>query len=90
MDAEKGSLIAIKKGCSAVKKDARCLFGNMEIERERQKMSIEYVAEILGVSASIYEGWLEGRTEIPCTAIAKLARLWGVSSDYLLGLSDRR
>lgn len=64
-----------------------CLFENMEVERERHKMSLEYVAEVLGVSVEEYEGWLTGETEMPGTAIVKLARLWGVSSDYLLGLS---
>lgn len=64
-----------------------CLFENMEIERVRHKMSLEYVAEVLEVSVSTYEGWLAGKAEIPGTAIARLARLWDVSSDYLLGLS---
>lgn len=64
-----------------------CLFENMEIERVRHKMSLEYVAEVLEVSVFTYEGWLAGKAEIPGTAIVRLARLWGVSSDYLLGLS---
>lgn len=63
------------------------LFENMEGERIRHKMSREYVAEVLGVSVSTYEEWLAGKAEVPGTAIAKLARLWGVSSDYLLGLT---
>lgn len=73
---------------SAVKKNA-CLFENMEAERERHRMSLEYVAEVLGVSVTVYEGWLAGEAEMPGTAIARLARLWGVSSDYLLGLDLR-
>lgn len=69
-----------------MKKDA-CLFENMEAARERHKMSREYVAQVAGVSVLTYEGWLTGKIEIPATAIVKLARLWGVSSDYLLGLA---
>lgn len=68
-------------------KDEVCLFENMETERVRHKMSLEYVADVLEVSVPTYEGWLIGKTDIPGTAIVKLARLWGVSSDYLLGLS---
>lgn len=68
-------------------KEEVCLFENMEAERERHKMSREYVAEVLEVSVSAYEEWLVGKTEIPGTVIVRLARLWGVSSDYLLGLS---
>lgn len=64
-----------------------CLFENMEAERVRHKMSLSYVAEVLEVPVLTYEEWLEGKTEIPSTAIVKLARLWGVSSDYLLGLT---
>ncbi len=66
------------------------LVGNIETERERNRMSCEYVAEVLGVTMGVYEKWVQGETEIPCSAIAKLARLWGVSSDYLLGLTDQR
>ena len=75
-----------EEGCAAMK-DEVCLFENMETERARHKMSLEYVAEVLSVSVLTYEGWLTGKAEIPGTAIVKLARLWGVSSDYLLGLS---
>lgn len=67
-------------------KNEKCMFENIEVERVRHKMSREYVAEVVGVSTSIYEGWLMGTTEIPGTVIIKLARLWNVSSDYLLGL----
>lgn len=68
-------------------KKEMCLFENMEAERERHKMSRAYVAEILEVPVSTYDGWLAGETEIPGTAIVRLAQLWGVSSDYLLGLT---
>lgn len=68
-------------------KKEMCQFENMEAERKRHKMSLEYVAEVLGVSVSTYEGWLTGKTKIPCSAIVTLARLWGVSSDYLLELA---
>ena len=61
--------------------------GKIEAERERQRMSREQVAAYLGVSIGTYLQWMQGQEEIPCTAIAKMARLWRVSSDYLLGLA---
>lgn len=73
-----------------MKNEKRYVFENMEFAREKNKMSREYVAEVLAVSIKEYEGWLEGKAEIPSSAIVKLSRLWNVSSDYLLGLADKR
>lgn len=65
------------------------LVGNIETERVRRGMSRGEVAERVGVPTGVYTDWVEGEAEIPCTAIAKMARLWGVTSDYLLGLAQR-
>lgn len=66
------------------------LLGNIEAERERSHMSREYVANAIGVTVDIYTKWVQGEVEIPCSVIGQFARLWEVSSDYLLGLTDRR
>lgn len=64
------------------------MFPNIEAERARTKMSQQYLAEYLGVSIRTFSNWMNGKSDIPCSAIAKLAKLWGKSTDYLLGLTN--
>lgn len=66
----------------------KLLFPNMEAERARRGMTRDVVADHLGVTRRTYLNWMNGRSEIPCSAIVKLARLWGTTTDYLLGLTD--
>ncbi len=46
------------------------------------------VAELLGVSRPAYTHYETGERSLDPTTLAKLCNLFGVSSDYLLGLSD--
>ena len=39
---------------------------------------------------SVYRRYESGEREIPVWAVIKLAELYDVSTDYLLGLSDKR
>lgn len=64
------------------------VFCNMEAERVRNGQSYEDVAEYLGITRRTYLNWMNGKTEIPCSAITKLAQLWHTTTDYLLGLTD--
>ena len=64
------------------------MFPNMEAERARHGMTRQDVACHLTVSPRTYLNWMTGKSEIPCSAIVKLARLWGTTTDYLLGLTD--
>lgn len=61
------------------------MFPNIDAERARRKMSQQYLAEFLGVSRRTLLNWLNGKTEIPCSAITKMAKLFNCSTDYLLG-----
>lgn len=61
------------------------MFPNIEAERARLKMSQQYLAECLGVSVRTLSNWMGGKTEIPCSAITRMAKLFGCSTDYLLG-----
>lgn len=64
------------------------IFRNMEAERARHGQTREDVAVYLGVTRRTYLNWMNGKSEIPCSAIIKLAHLWQTSTDYLLGLTD--
>jgi transcriptional regulator with XRE-family HTH domain len=46
------------------------------------------LAERLNTSNSAVCDWEKGRTQPDLQMLAKIALLFGVSSDYLLGLSD--
>lgn len=62
------------------------MFPNIEAERGRTKMSQQYVARMLGVSLRTFSNWMNGKTEIPSSALIKMSKLWGKSTDYLLGV----
>ncbi|MDO4516005.1 MAG: helix-turn-helix transcriptional regulator [Bacillota bacterium] len=48
----------------------------------------EALATLLDVSRPTFTGWLDGNSVPDILILEKMARLFGVSADYLLGLSD--
>lgn len=46
------------------------------------------VAEYLNMHTGVYRRYEKGVREIPVWAVIKLARLYGCSTDYLLGQTD--
>lgn len=58
--------------------------------REEKGYNQEYVAEYLGVKQQTYSRYENNVTEPDINTIVKLATLFDVSSDYLLGLSEFR
>lgn len=58
--------------------------------REEKGYSQEYIAEYLGVKQQTYSRYENNVTEPDINTIIKLAALFNVSSDYLLGLSGFR
>ncbi|MEZ3502943.1 MAG: helix-turn-helix domain-containing protein [Lachnospiraceae bacterium] len=60
-------------------------YPNIEAERARNGMTKEKFASLLGISVSTVKNWQNGRTEIPASKIIKMAILFNVSTDYLLG-----
>ena len=60
-------------------------YPNIEAERSRNGMTKEKFASLLGISVSTVKNWQNGRTEIPASKIIKMAILFNVSTDYLLG-----
>jgi transcriptional regulator with XRE-family HTH domain len=65
-------------------------YPNIEAERIRTGMSWSGLARAVGVSTGTLKRWQDGHTEIRASKIAALSRLFGVTSDYLLGREERR
>jgi transcriptional regulator with XRE-family HTH domain len=61
----------------------------MEVERTRNMLSRNEVAQRLGVTGSTYTKWINGQA-VPSDKLEKLAELYGVSCDYLLGRTEMR
>ena len=56
--------------------------------RAGKGLSQKKLAEIVGVSPGNVSDWESGKTKPGYVALAALARCFGVSADYLLGLTD--
>lgn len=56
--------------------------------RNKAALSQADVAEQIGMSESQVLKWENNKAEPDAKSLRKLARLFGVTSDYLLGLSD--
>lgn len=60
---------------------------NIEAERGRNGLTKTELAKILEVSLPTYNGYIEG-TSIPSAKLIKMADLFNVSCDYLLGRTE--
>ncbi len=58
--------------------------------REDNDYTKKQIAEYLHMNREVYRRYEAGIREIPVWALIKLAELYGVSVDYILGLSDDR
>ena len=58
--------------------------------REDHDWKQEYVAEKIGVRQTTYSKYELGKINIPIDMLIRLADLYGVSLDYLVGRADRR
>lgn len=56
--------------------------------RQARGYSQEQLAERLGTSQPHYHRYENGKTEIPASRIADICRIFNVSADWLLGLTD--
>ncbi len=59
-----------------------------DLREDADKTQAE-VAEALGTSQTMYARYERGANELPIRHLIRLARYYGVSSDYILGLSDK-
>ena len=60
---------------------------DLRIDSDRKQYE---VAAYLHLNREVYRRYEKGEREIPVWAVIQLARLYGTSTDYILGLSDRR
>ena len=58
--------------------------------REDSDYTQEYVAHFLGTSQTMYARYERGANELPIHHLLKICELYNVSSDYVLGLSDKK
>ena len=56
--------------------------------REDRDLNQAAVAEILHVSQTTYSRYESGVLDVPSASLIALARYYGTSVDYLLGLTD--
>lgn len=67
------------------------MIGNIIRElRKEKKMSQSELGKFIGVSQTTVTAWETGRAEPSSTFVSKLADLFNVSTDYLLGRSDSK
>lgn len=57
---------------------------NIEAERARKRLTKEELARKLGISVRTYYNWINGETDIPGSALLKMAKMFNVSIEYLL------
>ena len=58
--------------------------------REDNDLTQTEIAEYLGTSQTMYARYERGANEISVRHVIKLSKFYGVTTDYLLGLSDKK
>lgn len=58
--------------------------------REDADKTQTQIAQMLGTSQTMYARYERGASELPIRHLIWLAKFYGVSTDYILGLSRRR
>lgn len=65
-------------------------YGRIRDMRIDRGLTQEQIAVLLHVSQNTYSQYEIGTTRFPLEVVIKLAELYGVSVDYLVGLTDRQ
>ena len=58
--------------------------------REDHDKTQQEIADVLGTSQTMYARYERGANELPIRHLITLCKYYGVSADYLLGLSDQQ
>ena len=66
------------------------MYRRMRDLREDADLNQTQVAEYLGMSQTGYSKYETGENDIPTQVLIKLAAFYKVSTDYLLGISDKK
>ena len=65
-------------------------FQRLEDLRVDADLTQEQVAQVLHCKREVYRRYEKGIHELPVWAFIELAKFYGTSTDYILGLSDIR
>ena len=65
-------------------------FQRLKDLREDADLTQRDVAEMLHLNREVYRRYEKGEREIPVWAVIQLAQFYGVTADYLLGLTNER
>ena len=58
--------------------------------REDNDLTQKQVAKVLNCSQQVYSNYELGQRDIPTDVLIALAKFYNVTTDYILGLSDKR
>ena len=64
------------------------MFRRIRDLREDRDMTQKEIAAKLNCSQQVYSNYELGQRDIPTDILIKLSKLYGVSVDYILGISD--
>ena len=64
------------------------MFKRIRELRIKQGMTCVKISEMLNISTRQYSRYEKGESRVPVRTIISLAKLYGVSVDYLMDLSD--
>ncbi len=56
--------------------------------RTEKKLTQKQIAKLLGISTTCYGGYEQGYREPDFKTLVKICKLFEVSADYMLGLTD--
>ena len=65
-------------------------FNRLRDLRDDNDLTQTHVASLLGTSQTMYARYERGANEMPIHHLITLSKYYGVSTDYLLGLSKER
>jgi len=74
----------------SLKGDAGMLFQRLEDLRVDADKTQAEIAELLTCNREVYRRYEKGIREIPVWALIKLAKYYNTSTDYILGLTNKR
>lgn len=60
----------------------------LKILREKRGLTVSELGKLVKVSGRTISGWEEGQTRIKSEYLIRIAEIFSVSVDYLLGLED--
>ena len=69
---------------------AWCILERLQMLREERGWKQSDMARRLWVSQSTYSGYETGKIQVPVDTLLKLADIYDVSMDYLMGRTDER